>query len=804
MKPRAFSSICQMMVVLAGLYVASTMRLGGQTDSGQGLRSFIGWIPMQSVTAGQQITIDMHRFYFSSPGVNERLAVMESPDGGYIAQFDPTSFELNVAVDKSSLGLIEIPLQVFARVEAGVSALGRKDTGLGVSTENVAGRRLLEAVLLVGVQPADGYTFVYHAPGRSVGKVSVVGAFNGWDEKSHPMMPAGEGMYELFVRLPPGSHPYKFAVDGRQILDPDNPEEFADDSGGKTSIARVGKTDRGDPPVVYAHEAGDGRVVFRLVPGFAKVVQVSTVLQLPDGNSRSIPHKIAEDVLTVEAPDAPEGSWIRAVVADAMGNVSNAARAPVRPIQGFQWQDAIVYHVLPDRFANGDEENDRPLDDARVLPAANFQGGDFAGIQKKIAEGYFRDLGINVLRLGPVLRGPNVAVETGGDSGRFQAAFDGHAPVSHDEVEPRFGGETGLTDLVSAGKAADLRVMADLQFKHVHPEHSLFKQQPELFAGRGTANGEWLRQFDFDNPETVKFLISHAVNFARKFDFDAFRVEHVQEVRRGFWWRYRTAVRTAVDPERETPFYSLGQIFLNRAAIASFVGPNMLDGQVDLPLYRTLVEVFATGLADMSVLERSLAESESIYGKESIMSPVLGGPDLPRFTAWAMGNNGQPGDAEPTADAYQKLKLALTFLMAIDGVPSIFYGDEIGMGGSAAPQSQRLMLWDNALKDGERSVREHLAKSAAVRNKHPATRYGSRRSLVADGHRYAFVRAHLGDAVLAVWNRGDTQTEFSLRVAPEMADGDYVDALSGQRIRVIGGRTSFRLAPVTSALFVAK
>jgi hypothetical protein len=75
---------------------------------------------------------------------------------------------------------------------------------------------------------------------------------------------------------------------------------------------------------------------------------------------------------------------------------------------------------------------------------------------------------------------------------------------------------------------------------------------------------------------------------------------------------------------------------------------------------------------------------------------------------------------------------------------------------------------------------------------------------VADGDRYAFVRAHLGDTVLAVWNRGGNTTEFSLAAGPEMADGTYVDALSGQEIEVKDGQTSFKLEPMKSAMFIAK
>jgi hypothetical protein len=62
----------------------------------------------------------------------------------------------------------------------------------------------------------------------------------------------------------------------------------------------------------------------------------------------------------------------------------------------------------------------------------------------------------------------------------------------------------------------------------------------------------------------------------------------------------------------------------------------------------------------------------------------------------------------------------------------------------------------------------------------------------------------LGDAVLAVWNRGDNQTEFSLTVRPEMPDGVYTDALSGREIEVKEGKTSFKIPAATSSLFVAK
>ena len=58
--------------------------------------------------------------------------------------------------------------------------------------------------------------------------------------------------------------------------------------------------------------------------------------------------------------------------------------------------------------------------------------------------------------------------------------------------------------------------------------------------------------------------------------------------------------------------------------------------------------------------------------------------------------------------------------------------------------------------------------------------------------------------MLAVWNRGENLTEFVLEPGPEMPDGSYEDALSGQVIEVKDGRAAFKLEPMKSALFVAK
>jgi len=779
----------------------------GAAESGvlKGARPHLGWIPMQFAVPGGSLEIDMRRFFY--PGTENPVAIelVEDAARSHRAVYDAKKFVLTISIAGDAAGLIEIPL----RAGSGESALN--------------------AVLLVAVENPTGHIFRFRPEGKAPEAVAVAGQFNGWNTQSHKMRRMDDGSFELFVPLTPGRHQYKFVVDGGWMLDPSNGEKSSD-GGTENSVVNVEGKKGGAPPVVFAQSSDGGRAVFRVVGGEPSAV--SSVLQLPDGTSRAIPAEVSGDTISVGASDAPEGAWIRVVAVDADGQVSNAARVPVKPLRDFQWQDGVIYYAFTDRFVDGDRANDRPVKDKRVLPPANYQGGDFQGIRQKIEEGYFRKLGANVLWLAPVYRNPDGAWPEFPEPHRYYTGYHGYWPVSDKEIEPRFGGEKALKEMIASAHTGDIRVIADLVLRHVHTDNPLWKEHPDFFGvlelPDGTKNlrrwddhqfttwfEEWLPGFDFNNPEAVHFLLGNAVDFARRFNLDGYRLDAVKHIEHTFWWDYRTAIRNDVDAGRQVPLYNVGETFMDRRGIMSFVGPNMLDGQFDFPLYDTIMDVFARGNAGFGELEKSLSASEAVYGKETLMSPLLGNHDKARFMAYADGDLPDreiPKEEEvgwampPKVDrpaAYEKLKLAFTFILSIDGVPMIYYGDEIGMSGAGDPDNRRMMRWGGDVTTEENAVRDHVSKVARVRHDHPALRYGSRRALVSEHDRYAFVRAHLGDAVLAVWNRGGGEGGFDLQVGPELSDGTYTDALSGEKITVRDGRTSFRLPPMKSALFVA-
>jgi hypothetical protein len=96
-----------------------------------------------------------------------------------------------------------------------------------------------------------------------------------------------------------------------------------------------------------------------------------------------------------------------------------------------------------------------------------------------------------------------------------------------------------------------------------------------------------------------------------------------------------------------------------------------------------------------------------------------------------------------------------------------------------------------------------MFKKQPLLSRRSLQRYGSRRTIAIDHDVYAFVRAHLDDRVVAIFNRGKTDAKVDMNVSPELNDGDYADALTGKSVQVKDGKMEFTL-PAQTAAFVTR
>jgi len=206
----------------------------------------------------------------------------------------------------------------------------------------------------------------------------------------------------------------------------------------------------------------------------------------------------------VEDPANPAGSSGNSVVQASCQKPTCSTASPLCPTPpatvagAFDWRDAVMYFVFVDRFLNGSKANDNPIiTDAAGQPGA-YQGGDYAGALKKLNEGYFTDLGVNVLWLTVPFDNPDNyksyadTSKPASDPGAHEyTGYHGYWPLDQwptagsvaKRVEEHFGTEQELKDLVTAAHAKGIKILIDYSMVLVH-------QDSAVYAAHGPASAD--------------------------------------------------------------------------------------------------------------------------------------------------------------------------------------------------------------------------------------------------------------------------------------------------------------------------
>lgn len=131
----------------------------------------------------------------------------------------------------------------------------------------------------------------------------------------------------------------------------------------------------------------------------------------------------------------------------------------------FSWDGATVYFVITDRFCNGDSTNDvnygRIVDyGSERLNAATFHGGDFKGMLRKAREGYFTDLGVDVVWMTDVYEQIHGWMSGSGAINDFpHYGYHGYYPLDYTQIDKNYGTVDEFRELVDTLHAQGIRVM---------------------------------------------------------------------------------------------------------------------------------------------------------------------------------------------------------------------------------------------------------------------------------------------------------------------------------------------------------
>ena len=589
------------------------------------------------------------------------------------------------------------------------------------------------------------------------GNASTVELVGEWDWDSPTTMTEVDGLWSASIELSEGLYCYKFIVDDEYIFDPANTYRGYCD-GIENSVVRVGN----------------------VAPISHQIIDDTLVVSSVENPNSDYPFTQNGANWVLDFTDLAEGKHSITLAADGKESL---AVFWTGPNADFVWDDALIYMVMTDRFVNGNTSNDGLPSGAEA--EADWMGGDLEGVTQMIESGYFTDLGVNALWISPFNTNPTGSY-IAADGQHQVSGYHGYWPIEPRQVDPRFGGEAALTEMVEAAHDAGLRVMADFVVNHVHEDHVYAQEHPEWFNQGcicGTDMCDWtdrrldclfmdyMPDLDWKNRDASEQIIADALWWAETFDLDGLRVDAVKHVDDHAMTNLATRINERFEATG-TDFYLKGETAMGWSGhslednaeqyqtINRYIGENALDGQADFVLYHAVVDnVFTTGNMNYQHLDYWTNRSQDQYVDGAIMVPYLGSHDSSRFLSRIQNDGTQWNQWEeqerpntPSSASYQSAKQGIAWLLTTPGAPMLYMGDEFGQHGGSDPDNRRML--DFNLNDGQQDLKNFTSEIANVRLENEALRRGVYSTFHAEADLLAYEMTTDEQSLLVVLNRG--------------------------------------------------
>jgi neopullulanase len=537
-------------------------------------------------------------------------------------------------------------------------------------------------------------------------------------------------------------------------------------------------------------------------------IQVRDVRVSPSGTWLFVSVQISATARPGSYPLTVRTSQGRTTIPFSIGT----ALDPRTNFQGISAAD-VIYLIMIDRFANGDESNDAPADapaaaNDRRNPRA-FHGGDLQGVIGHLP--YLKDLGVTALWLTPWYDNWN-GVHNCDRPWCPNTSYHGYGAIDYYAVEDHFGTMEKLQELVATAHRLGLKVIQDQVANHVSIHHPWITDPPlgDWFHGtaayhqrnrfensallsphansdavRNTLDGWFsddLPDLNQEQPEVARYEIQNALWWVGMTGIDGIRQDTIQYLSRPF-------IRQLADAlHRQYPrLWMVGEVFERDAAqTAFFIGGHQgwdgldthLDSVFDFSLWSVSLRVF-TGRLPVRALRDQL-KYDGLYPDPNRVTTLVNNHDTPRFASLEGGS---------LAGA----KLHTAFTLSVRGIPQLYAGEEIAMPGKEDPDNRRDFPGGfqgdprNAFSAAGRTPEEEAMHSwtrswVQLRNDHLALRQGKLIDLSYDNDAYVFARQTKSETLVIAINRSQQARLISVSAAVlGFADGARLVSLVGEK-----------------------
>ncbi len=454
--------------------------------------------------------------------------------------------------------------------------------------------------------------------------------------------------------------------------------------------------------------------------------------------------------------------------------------------QGVRSND-LVYLLMPDRFSNGDETNDKiaGLKDQSLNRNEMYlrHGGDLQGVINKLD--YLKNLGITTVWMTPVLLNdmPN-------------RTEHGYAITNHYKVDPRIGGNEMYKKLSAAIHAKGMKLIQDAVYNHVGSQHFTVLDKPMknwlhewpsytqtsyrdqvMFDPYAAASQHkilsdgWFKKdmpdLNQNNPFVANYLIQNALWSVEEFGVDGWRIDTYIYNDLNFMNACNKALLN------EYPSITMfGETWVHGVVNQSYFCENNLTNNFKSNLpnttdFQMLLYGIQPALTEQTGWTEGLmklyntAAQDILYKNPMGEVIFLGNHDLSRFFSVVKGD-------------VKKYKMALGWLLTFRGIPQLYYGDEIGMKGLSNPdgfvRSDFLGGWKNdsinkfesaGRNEDENEIFNYVKKIANFRLTSSALKTGRLLQYLPQNNVYTYFRYDSAQTIICVMNAGKEKKEIN-------------------------------------------
>lgn len=451
----------------------------------------------------------------------------------------------------------------------------------------------------------------------------------------------------------------------------------------------------------------------------------------------------------------------------------------------------MMYLIMPDRFANGNEKNDSTPElqekGNRNNPGGRH-GGDIQGIIDNLD--YLQSLGATALWSTPLCED--------NDKGY---SYHGYGQSDVYKIDARYGTNEEYVKLSSEMKKKNLKLVMDYVTNHWGAEHWMFKDMPTYnwfhqFPGYKQSNYRMTTQYDTNaseidaklcidgwfvpsmpdlnqsNPLVLNYLIQNAIWWIEYADLDGFRVDTYSYNDKAGISKWTKAITD------EYPYFNIvGEVWMHDQAQISYWQKDSpiakiqhynsyLPSVMDFTLHDAFGNVFNEDNPNWNDGMIKFYENfvnDFLYDNPNNLLIFAENHDTGRF------NQNYKNDIN-------KYKMAMTILATMRGIPQLYYGSEIGMAGDKGKGDAAIRQdfpggWNsdknNAFSPSGRTAEQakyfdFTAKVFNWRKSKSVIHNGKLMHYLPDNNVYVYFRYNDTESVMVVVNNSKDKQTFKL------------------------------------------